>query len=154
VAKTGRRKPVSPDGVVKKSSVRGRCGQAKTGRAASGKGRKTAMKGASTPANKDDTSTTAKVKDAGAKRRRPASDMPALDLGEQMLADQRKNASRKRVGPSRKPFVPPAASEEMTPTPPASKVRPPKPSAAELPEEPGIIADIVRRDIERLRGAR
>ncbi len=153
MAKTGRRKPVSPDGVVKNSSVRGRCGQAKAGRAASGKGRKTAMKGASTPVNKDDTATTAKVKDTGAKRRRPASDIPALDLGEQMLADQRKNASRKRVGPSRKTAVA-SASEETTPASPAARVRHPKPSVTELPEEPGIIADIVRRDIERLRGAR
>jgi len=154
VAKTGRRKPVSPEAVAKRPSARGRRGHTDVRPTASGKGRKTTTKGAGTSVKKDDTPTAARAKETAANRRRPALDIPALDLSEQLLADQRKNASCKRVGPgpSAKPSFAPVASEETAPAPAAAEVRPPKPSTTDWPEETDIIADIVRRDIKRLRG--
>jgi hypothetical protein len=75
---------------------------------------------------------------------RQGSEIPTFDLGQQILAEQRKVAAVKRKGPGMRGTAPPRTPQAQ----PASGTdgRP----GAELSERDRIIAEIVARDIGRL----
>ncbi|MCK4294280.1 MAG: hypothetical protein KAY65_13860 [Planctomycetes bacterium] len=72
-----------------------------------------------------------------------AGEIPKFDLGEQILAEQRKITAVKRKGPGKKGKEP-VKEPEVEPIGPAAR------SAPELSEHEQVIAEIVARDIERL----
>lgn len=80
---------------------------------------------------------------------RPGEDgtaIPEFDLGERILAEQRRMTARKRRAPGSEPRHDSHIEETVAPT------RPPlaAPSADDLIQLQRIVADIVARDIERL----
>ena len=72
-------------------------------------------------------------------------EIPTYDLAENILAEQRRAAGRRRRGPGR------VEDEPITP-PRGTGVRMfiPEPASQDLPELQRIVAEIVARDIERL----
>ena len=71
-------------------------------------------------------------------------DIPQFNLGEQILAEQRKTSSSKRIRPGRKVPSNSALAEEVVSLPPIVMTAPPA-----SPQQ-RIIADIVARDIEEM----
>jgi len=73
-------------------------------------------------------------------------DVPKLDLGEKILAEQRRRTARKRRAPGARDVVEDIdrARED------APKQRPVEPASDELAQLQEIVADIVARDIKRL----
>jgi len=72
-------------------------------------------------------------------------EIPTYDLAENILAEQRRVASRRRRAPGRAQAGPVAPSE-----PARLKVSTAEPLPQDLPELQRIVAEIVARDIERL----
>jgi len=72
-------------------------------------------------------------------------EVPAYDLAENILAEQRRAAGRRRRGPSRTEPEPAAVLAR-----PGAKVSVPDLASQGLPELRRIVAEIVARDIERL----
>ena len=70
-------------------------------------------------------------------------EIPQFDLAEQIMAEQRKNASVRRKGPARKVQAP----NQKRKVEPVGHTIKPQPA---LPEQEQIIAEIVARDIEKL----
>jgi hypothetical protein len=77
----------------------------------------------------------------------PATDgeIPKYDLAENILAEQRRVAARRRRAPSQAEDEPPVMSELN-----GSSVSEPELPSEDLPELQRIVAEIVARDIERL----
>ena len=72
-------------------------------------------------------------------------EIPSFDLAKEIMAEQRKNTAIRRKAPGKKP----EAQKEKTEAEPVSyTIEHPMPTS---PEQDRIIADIVARDIERLR---
>ena len=69
--------------------------------------------------------------------------IPQFDLAEQIMAEQRKNASVRRKGPGRKVGAP----KQKRKVEPVGHTIKPQPA---LPEQEQIIAEIVARDIKKL----
>jgi len=72
-------------------------------------------------------------------------DIPQFDLAENILAEQRRAASRRRRGPGRVESDPPAPAAIARP-----KARDDEPSPQELSELHRVVAEIVARDIDQL----
>ncbi len=72
-------------------------------------------------------------------------DIPKYDLAENILAEQRRVAARRRRAPSQMEHEPPASPEQDGPKAPAPEL-----PSEDLPELQRIVAEIVARDIERL----
>ena len=77
---------------------------------------------------------------------RTRNEIPKFDLAEQIMAEQRKNASVRRKGPARK-VQPPKQSRKVEPISHTIRLQP-----VSLGQEQ-VIAEIVARDIERLCGS-
>jgi len=75
------------------------------------------------------------------------SDVPTLDLGEKILAEQRRVTAGKRRGPGGDR---PTVRTDSDESPVIPKTSPEGASEEELAELQSIVADIVARDIERL----
>ena len=115
----------------------------RTGRKGASRKIKTKAKKVSGPQSKDkQASKTAKPARQGAAE----SEIPKLDLGEQILAEQRKVTAVRRKGPGSKG----KARPEQTPGVRAARGE--RPAAPELSERDQVIAEIVATDIERLCG--
>ncbi len=69
--------------------------------------------------------------------------IPQFDLAEQIMAEQRKNASVRRKGPGRKVRAP---KEKLKVEPVGHTIK----TQPALPEQEQIIAEIVARDIKKL----
>ena len=74
------------------------------------------------------------------------SDIPTFDLAENILANQRKVASGKRKSPPK-----PIEAAKPTPPIPIVEYKPAAQAPAPPPQPDSVIAQIVARDIERLR---
>ncbi|MHC4143401.1 MAG: hypothetical protein ACYSWW_00270 [Planctomycetota bacterium] len=70
-------------------------------------------------------------------------EIPQFDLAEQIMAEQRKNASVRRKGPGKKVRAP-KENRNVEPLGHTIKLQP------ALPEQEQILAEIVARDIEKL----
>lgn len=92
------------------------------------------------------------IRPAGSPKETPVepnadSDVPTLDLGEKILAEQRRVTAGKRRGPgAEKPTV----RTDFDESPAIPKTSPDGASEEDLAELQSIVADIVARDIERL----
>ena len=72
-------------------------------------------------------------------------EIPKYDLAENILAEQRRVAARRRRAPSLIEHEPPASPEQNGP-----KAAVPELPSEDLPELQRIVAEIVAKDIERL----
>ena len=78
-------------------------------------------------------------------------DIPTFDLGEKILAEQRRMTARKRKGPGvPEPAVDPESNGIEDETPPAARVASTETVPDDVAQLQQIVADIVSRDIERL----
>jgi len=78
-------------------------------------------------------------------------DIPTFDLGEKILAEQRRMTARKRKGPGvPEAEVNPGSNGSEDETPPSAKVASTKTVPDDVAQLQRIVADIVFRDIERL----
>jgi len=82
----------------------------------------------------------------GAEPRQASASVPTLDLGEKILAEQRRRTARKRRAPGSLETSPELGLQ--SPTTPTERLA--KPSGDDLTELQRLVSDIVARDIARL----